>query len=111
MRRHLLLWALPAAIVVVWELAVRAGWLPPAQAVAPSSLLGVIYSQLTQGNLLSHLTISSLRLLAGVGAGALTGSITGLVLAESRVADQAIGPSLRFFGGVPVVVWMPFFIV
>jgi sulfonate transport system permease protein len=43
--------------------------------------------------------------------GTILGVFSGVVLGSSRTADRLLSPTVGFLAGLPVVVWMPFWIV
>lgn len=96
--------ALPVIAVVALEVLVRLKLSASSYAVAPSSMLSALFSDASLGK---QAGISLIRLALGIGIGAVVGATTGLVLAESRILDRYLSPSIRFVAGIPIVLWMP----
>jgi sulfonate transport system permease protein len=105
--RALTPWLVPVLLVGVWELACRLHWLPPSQSAAPSAIV----SHLLSPALFVNVTWTLLRLVAGVTIGALVGIVSGLFLAQTRVADRLFSPTLHFLAPIPIIVWFPFLII
>jgi NitT/TauT family transport system permease protein len=76
--------------------------IPPPTEVAQSALL------LAQSpKLLSHLSASLFRVLAGYGAAAIFGVAAGFVVARSRSAADILTPPLELLRPIPAVAWIP----
>lgn len=58
-----------------------------------------------------HSGYSLLRLLSGVAIGVVAGIVFSIFLAKSRVGERVFSPTLQVFAGVPVVVWIPFWVM
>ncbi|HKY20430.1 MAG TPA: ABC transporter permease [Vicinamibacterales bacterium] len=110
-QQRLFAWLVPAAVVLAWESAVRAGMLPPSQSAAPSAIAVNLWQLLVSGDLFEHTMRSLARLVAGVALGSLAGVGSSLWLAGSRSADRLLSPSIQVLAGVPAIVWMPFWIM
>lgn len=108
LQRFLYAWLVPAALILAWEGAVRAGMLPPSQSAAPSA---IALNLLSSGDLIEHTMRSLARLVAGVAVGSLAGVGSSLWLAGNRTADRLLSPSIQVLAGVPAIVWMPFWIM
>ena len=103
--------ALPAALLSLWEISARAGWLPPSLSASPSAVAINIVRLLWSGPLLSHLGYSLLRILTAVTIAAAVGVLSGICLTQSQRLDTLVSPTLQFLAPVPVVAWMPFVIL
>lgn len=103
--------AFPLVLLAAWEIAVRYEVFPPSQAAAPSAILARLVRLLATGPLVSHGAYSVGRICAGVAIGTVAGMFTGLVLGSSGRADALLSPTLRLLAGVPVVIWIPFWVM
>lgn len=106
-RRALRGLVLPAALLVLWEVASRTGavdprFLPPLGRVAQTA-----FAQTADGALLSHLGASLARNLAGFALGTATGTVFGAALGLSRTADKLFGPTFHAMKQVAVLAWIP----
>jgi sulfonate transport system permease protein len=101
----------PLLLVTAWEVVVRAQLVPPSQAAAPSEVLARLGRLLVSGVLPNHGLHSLSRLLAGVAIGVIAGILSSMYLAKSRIADRLFSPTVQLLAGVPVVVWIPFWVM
>jgi sulfonate transport system permease protein len=101
----------PLALLFLWDLMVRFEFLPPSQSASPLDVAVRLFNLVAHGSLTDHWMYSVSRLLAGVLIGTGLGTITGVVLANAQRSDVIISPTLQFLASVPVVVWMPFWII
>ena len=102
---------LPILLVAAWEIIVRAELLPPSQSAAPSSVAIKMGRLVITGVLPIHGAYSLLRLVTGVAIGGAAGVLSSMYLAKSRLADQIFSPTVQLLAGIPVVVWIPFWVM
>ena len=81
----------PLAILLVWEIAVRAGAIPVRFFPAPTSLIGEIWADLQSGKLVLDTLSSLYRLAWGLVIGIVLGVILGMAMGLSRAVDAALG--------------------
>ena len=96
-----------AALVLLWDLAVRSGrWsvvlLPP-----PVSVAEYIRAALLDGSLLESSWITLKRLLIGYVAGVLMGLPLGLLTSTSQLLEDTIGALALGLQTLPSVCWVP----
>jgi sulfonate transport system permease protein len=105
------LWALgfvlPVLLLVVWQVASVTGladrnFLPPLQDLGTRFL-----NELTTGTLVTDLSLSLLRDLAGFVIGSLLGVGAGLALGFSPLAARIVGPSLLVHRQIALFAWVP----
>src|ERR1700731_3598328 len=101
----------PAVLLIAWEVVVRAKLVPPSQAASPSKVVQALWALLLSGVLFKHALYSSARIIVGLIIGATTGILSGIGLATSRFADRLFSPTLQLLAGIPVVVWIPFWVM
>ena len=77
-------WVLPLALLVLWEAVVQAGWVGANLLPPPSELVHTLHDLATDGALLGHIGISTLRVLAGFAIGAGLALLVGAVVGLSR---------------------------
>lgn len=113
--KRLLFWTgavlFPLALITAWHFIVRLDLVPKSQAAAPSDVLVRLWGLITSGTILVHSGYSLLRLLSGIALGVLAGIIVSICLAKSRSGEQIFSPTLQILAGVPVVVWIPFWVM
>ena len=97
---------LPAAGLVVAELAVRQGWVSAQLLPAPSDIAQTLLQLGGQG-LGGHVLASSLRVLAGFALGALVAVLLGALVGLSPLASAVLTPSLQGLRAIPSLAWVP----
>jgi NitT/TauT family transport system permease protein len=103
--------AVPVAILCLWELAVRAGWIEARFFPAPSALLAEIWADLLSGKLAKDSGASLARLLWGLGIGVVLGVAVGMTMALSRMADMLLGFPVQVLRAIPPITWIGFSIL
>lgn len=102
---------LPFAIGALWWLAARyelvASQILPAPDVVYATALDLIRS----GQLQSELSVSLLRLAAGLVIGGTAGLAIGIIMGLSRTAEAYLSPTIRAVWLVPSLGWLPFFML
>jgi sulfonate transport system permease protein len=107
----LLLIALPVLLLAVWELSGRLGWVRPTLLPPPSDIFRTFLRLLLSGELFHHLGISIWRVLQGYLAGAAAGIFIGVLCGLYRKADTALALMLGLLRPIPVIAWVPVFIL
>jgi sulfonate transport system permease protein len=107
----LLSWLAPAAVVIVWELLVRAGWITPQVLPAPNRVISTAIRLATTDSLLNDLGVSLLRAAAGFAIGGSVGFVLGVLVGFSRVAEAAIDRSVQMIRAIPFLAVLPLVIV
>lgn len=103
--------AVPLVVLGAWELAVRLQLLPPSQAAAPTAVIARLAALIRSGELLPHAGFSLGRIIVGVLLGGGIGVLTGVTLGRLALADQLLSPMIQLLAGIPVVVWIPFWVM
>jgi sulfonate transport system permease protein len=107
----LLSWLAPAALVIVWEVLARAGWISPQVLPAPDKIIATAIKLTTTGSLLNDLGVSLLRAAAGFATGGSVGFVLGILVGFSRVAEAAIDRSVQMIRAIPFLAVLPLVIV
>jgi NitT/TauT family transport system permease protein len=111
--RITLLWVFPLALVVlgVWELGVRL-W-PNARFFAslPSEWIPVLFRELLNGRILSHLGTTLVEMTLGLVIALPMGTLIGYGASSSRTVSLAVRPYLAGLAAVPLFVLAPLFIL
>jgi sulfonate transport system permease protein len=107
----LLSWLAPAALVIIWELLARAGWLSPQVLPAPSKVVATAIKLATKDTLLKDLGVSLLRAAAGFAIGGSVGFALGILVGFSRIAEAAIDRSVQMIRAIPFLAVLPLVIV
>ena len=101
----------PITLLLAWEAVVRFELVPPSQAAAPSAVADRLVALVLTGTLLKHTCVSLVRIGVGLLIGASAGIVSGILLATSRMADRLFSPTLHLLAGIPVVIWIPFWVM
>ncbi len=101
----------PLVMLTGWEIIVRFEIVPPSQSAAPISVIKTLVHLLRSGVLVNHAALSVGRIFLGIVLGASLGIFSGIFLATSRMADRLFSPTMQLLAGVPVVVWIPFWVM
>jgi sulfonate transport system permease protein len=109
--RVLLPWLAPAVLLIAWEVAARAGALPPHLLPAPSKVLVTAWKLVLHGSLLGDLAISLARAAGGFAIGGAAGFALGTLVGFSRIAALAIDRSVQMIRAIPFLALLPLVIV
>jgi sulfonate transport system permease protein len=115
-RRHPVLaalapWALPIALVALWQVAAHAGWLSSRILPEPWQVLTAFWSLAESGELWSHLRTSLWRAAVGFGIGAGLGLLLGLLNGSSRRAETLLDTTLQMIRNIPALALIPLVIL
>jgi NitT/TauT family transport system permease protein len=100
-----------AALLGLWELAVRLGWAPVILYGQPSSIFGKFLASLQDGSLLRHSWVTFLEAAAGFVVGSVLGTAIGLLLWLSPTWSRVVRPLIVALNGVPKIALAPLIIV
>jgi sulfonate transport system permease protein len=107
----LLSWLAPVTLVIIWEIAAKAGWVSPQVLPAPSKVLNTAVKLATTGTLLGDLRVSLLRAAVGFVLGGSIGFSLGVLVGFSKVAEAAIDRSIQMIRAIPFLALLPLVIV
>lgn len=112
-RNKLLLisWFVPAFVLVVWELAARAGYLSIHVLPAPSKVAATAWRLIQEGRLISDMGTSLLRAATGFVIGGSVGFTLGTVVGFSRLAEALLDRSIQMIRAIPFLAMLPLVIV
>lgn len=111
LRRKLAPWIAPAALLVLWEIASRTGFLPKTLLPAPLEVAQAFVRTITRGDLLTHLGVSALRAGVGMLIGASVGLLLGLLTGLSRKLQLVLDTPLQMMRAVPALALVPLVIL
>jgi sulfonate transport system permease protein len=103
--------ATPLGILLAWEAASSLGWLPARTIPAPLTVLEAARDLLLSGALLHHLSVSLLRVVAGLGIAIVAGTLLALAAGLSRLGEELIDPTLQMARTLPFLALVPLFIL
>lgn len=103
--------ASPLCILLLWELASRAGLVGGHIIAAPSQIGATLWELLRSGELADHLLVSLGRSLAGLSFGVSAGVALALVAGLSRVGEIAVDAPMQMLRTLPSLALVPLFIL
>ena len=99
------------ALVALWEVASRAGWVGSTSFPAPSLIGRVVADQVASGSLLADIWASLSRVLAGVLIASLLGITLGVALATWERLACLVSPVIELIRPISVIAWIPVAII
>ncbi len=111
LRQRLLPWALPLAVIVIWQLASQSGWLSTRILPEPWAVLKAAWGLSASGELWHHVAVSTGRALSGfvVGGGLALG--LGLLTGSLRSAETLLDSSIQMIRNIPPLALIPLVIL
>lgn len=101
----------PVAVVLMWELLVRAGIMGGRLMPPPSRILAALWELWVSDDLVNHIWVTLKRVLfgfaLGAAAGTALGALTGFLPRVARILD----PTLQALRAIPSIAWVPLFIL
>lgn len=104
-------WALPAAIVVAWELAARAGVIAPNVLSAPTAVVEAFWRLLISGELIRNIGVSAARAVAGFVIGGSIGFALGFANGVSAFSRGLTDTTLQMIRNIPHLALIPLVIL
>jgi NitT/TauT family transport system permease protein len=118
-RRNGLRVVVPAAIVVLWQLATTWGWLDARFVPPPTTVLRSwatwIFATPTgdpyTGTWLRHAGNSAYRVLVGFAIAASVGVVLGVLIGWFRLVADCLDPVIQMLRPIPISAWVPFAVI
>ena len=104
-------YVLIVALLALWELAARAGWVNPAYLPPPSSIAGAWWGTATSGELATNLATTLGSWAQGYLIAAVLGILLGLVMGLFPVGRAMLGTTVELLRPMPSVAIIPIAIV
>ena len=114
MRTLLVAWVafvLPVLILLAWEFAAARDWLPTNALPAPSAILATLADLARRGELIDHLTATTMRVAVGFGLGVAAATVLGALCGTLPLARRLLDPLIHGLKAVPSLAWVPLFIL
>jgi len=102
---------LPLLLAAGWEAAVGLGLANGRLMPPPSRIFANLVTLARSGELLTHVSATMGRVLAGFAIGAIAGTLLGALTGASDLAKRLLDPSLQALRAVPSIAWVPLFIL
>ncbi|MCG6134664.1 MAG: aliphatic sulfonate ABC transporter permease SsuC [Nostoc sp. LLA-1] len=104
-------WAVPFAILMLWEISSRTGLLSSRILPPPSGVVITAFNLALSGELFKHIGISALRAISGFVVGGGIGFILGLITGFSRIGEALLDSSLQMLRNIPNLALIPLVIL
>jgi sulfonate transport system permease protein len=101
----------PLALLLLWLLNAREGWLPAQVLPTPQSVVVALRDSLAWGELQTNLGMTLLWLLEGFAIAAVLGTALGIAMGLSQKVSDYLYPSFKAIAYVPVLGWLPLWLV
>jgi NitT/TauT family transport system permease protein len=111
MRRAMIAFAFFAALVILWEMAVRSGRWSPIILPSPINVGEYIWGSLLDGTLPDAAWVTIKRLFVGYVAGVVIGLPLGLLTSTSQTLEDTVGALALGLQTLPSVCWVPLALV
>jgi ABC-type nitrate/sulfonate/bicarbonate transport system permease component len=98
-------------VLVVWELAVRVGWLKAAFISSPTRIVAAAQTEIAQGRIWGDIGVSLLEFSLGFLAATIVGVLIGLIGGWSKRANYILDPWLAALYATPDVALVPLIIL
>lgn len=104
-------WLVPIAVLMLWEIAARSGYIEQRVLPAPSQVAVAFWDTAKSGALFHHVAISFNRALIGLLVGGGLGFVLGVINGTSRHAELLLDSALQMFRNVPHLAVIPMVIL
>ena len=100
-----------AAVIAVWEIAARGGFIDPAIFPSPTIAVQSAAEKLTGTEVLEHVAWSLFRVTTGFLLGAIAGLVIGIIAGWYRFAGSILVPLIELLRPIPPLAWIPLAII
>lgn len=111
----------PVAVIAIWEIAVRTGFIDTPFVPSPSKAvtswyLWIFGSEHTiadpyVGTWLSHAIASTYRVFLGFVVAAVVGIAMGILVGYSKLCEDLFDPLIQVLRPIPITAWLPFAVI
>ncbi|MBD0314791.1 MAG: ABC transporter permease subunit, partial [Microcoleus sp. T3-bin5] len=109
--RRLRPWIVPIVLIIIWQVAVKFGWLSTRVLPAPSDVLVAAFRLAKTGELSRNICISTIRAAIGFLIGGSIGFVLGLLSGLFRVAEELLDTSVQMIRNIPHLALIPLVIL
>jgi sulfonate transport system permease protein len=104
-------WALPLALLAVWQIGASTGWIAEEVLPAPTAVVTAGWGLAVSGKLWEHIGISGARALVGFAIGGGLGLVFGLITGLSRMGERVFDTSVQMIRNIPHLALIPLVIL
>jgi len=101
----------PLTLLLLWEAAVRFGWVPNSLIASPSQVAIRLMKMLGNLSLEKNALVSLKRLSVGFALGTATGIAAGVLVGASRIGARMLEPTILTLLPIPPIAWIPLLII
>jgi sulfonate transport system permease protein len=101
----------PALVLALWEAVSRLGLMRPNLLPPPSAVAVTLEKLAISGELLAHVEITLLRVLAGFALGTAAATVLGALTGYSQAWRRLLDPTVQGLSNIPSIAWVPLFIL
>ncbi|MBS4205961.1 ABC transporter permease [Lederbergia citrea] len=102
---------IPLFLLLVWEIAGRAGVIEAHLLPAPTKIVQEIFEMGAAGTLLGHVGTTLYRVAVGFLLGTLAAVLLGSAVGYFSVMEKLMDPLVQAFRSIPSLAWVPLFIL
>lgn len=102
---------LPILLLILWEIASRAGIIRPTILPAPGKILSAAGNLISKGTLQTDIGISLSRVVKGYVFGAALGVTVGILMGIFPIVERILCLLTDIFRPIPIVAWVPVLIL
>jgi sulfonate transport system permease protein len=103
--------AVPAALIVVWQILANAGVLLEIILPAPVRVVQALGRIIRDGSLGLDFEVSALRVLKGYLWGVIVGLLLGFSCGLSKFMERLVGPLVDIIRQIPIIAWIPLIVL
>ena len=100
-----------AVILLLWESAVRLGWVNPFFVSQPSAIAASLSRTARSGELWHNVAVSFREFAIGYGLSVVVGILAGALAGRFRTMEYALDPFLWFLYSAPLIAFYPIFVL
>lgn len=104
-------WALPTALLIVWQLGASSGLIAEEVLPAPTAVVAAGWNLAVSGKLWEHIGVSGARALVGFAIGGGLGLLFGLLTGLSRAGERVFDTSVQMIRNIPHLALIPLVIL
>lgn len=100
-----------AGLILLWEVASRAGLIDPFYAPPPSTVAVTLWGLFASGSIWTHIAATFSAALLGLAGGLVIGAVLGFAAAMARPLADVLEPVMILLNAIPRVILAPLFII
>jgi sulfonate transport system permease protein len=104
-------WAVPATLLIVWQIAAQAGWLSSRILPEPLAVLRSAWSLAASGELWEHVRVSAWRAASAFAVGGGLGLLLGLLTGTFKQAETLLDTTIQMIRNIPALALIPLVIL